>query len=294
MGLGNRGLALISVLWVTMLLAVIAASLTSSTRTESRLAYNLAENAKAEALADGAVYRAALGLLELDPDKLWRANGTPYQVDYGEGRVTVRVFDEDAKIDLNMAPPELLTGLLGELGLEPDEAEAMTDRIVDFRDEDDDRRPQGAEDFDYEAAGRADGALDRPLVTEAELRLVLGMTEELFRRMRPFVTVHSGAEGFDPIRAQPEVLRAVPGMTPQLLEAIRASGPDDDPFALIDDDTLFDLEIYFIPSREIMYTVRAEAHTQGGGVFVREAVVELTAEIGHPFRTHAWRRGMLP
>lgn len=291
---GSRGLALISVLWVTMLLAVIAASLTSSTRTESRLAYNLAENAKAEALADGAVHRAVLGLLEIDPDKVWRANGRPYQVDYGEGRVTVRAFDEDAKIDLNMAPPELLAGLLGELGVEPEEALVLVDRILDFRDEDDDRRPNGAEDFDYEAAGRPEGALDRPLVSEAEVRQVLGMSEELFRRMRPLVTVYSGAEGFDPIRAQRQVLRSVPGMTPELLEAIAASGPDDDPFDLIDDDTLFDLEIYFIPSREIMYTVRAEARTQGGGVFVREAVVELTAEPGHPFRSHAWRRGSLP
>ena len=52
----NRGIALISVLWITGLLAVMAASFASSTRTETRLAHNQQENAKAEALADaGAV-----------------------------------------------------------------------------------------------------------------------------------------------------------------------------------------------------------------------------------------------
>ena len=49
----SRGIALISVLWITGLLAVIAASFASSTRTEARLARNLVANAKAEALASG-------------------------------------------------------------------------------------------------------------------------------------------------------------------------------------------------------------------------------------------------
>ena len=48
----NRGIALISVLWITGLLAVMAASFASSTRTETRLAHNQEENAKAEALVD--------------------------------------------------------------------------------------------------------------------------------------------------------------------------------------------------------------------------------------------------
>ncbi|MCD6016859.1 MAG: hypothetical protein K0R88_2943, partial [Solirubrobacterales bacterium] len=63
----SRGIALISVLWITGLLAVIAASFASSTRTEARLARNLVANAKAEAIADGGVHRAVLGLLDPDP-----------------------------------------------------------------------------------------------------------------------------------------------------------------------------------------------------------------------------------
>ncbi len=58
-----RGLALVTVLWVLVLLALIAASFTATTRTEVNLTRNLIENAKAEALADAGVYRAVLGLL---------------------------------------------------------------------------------------------------------------------------------------------------------------------------------------------------------------------------------------
>ncbi len=58
-----RGLALVTVLWVLMLLALIAASFTRTTPTEVNLTRNLIENAEAEALADAGVYRAVLGLL---------------------------------------------------------------------------------------------------------------------------------------------------------------------------------------------------------------------------------------
>jgi general secretion pathway protein K len=289
----GRGFALILVLWIAALRAVIAASLVSSGRTATRLAHNLAENAKAEALADGAVQRAALGLLSVHADQAWHAGGGPYQLTYGEGEVRVSIADEDGKIDLNAAPPELLAGLLRELGLDADQAEAMADRIVDFRDPDQEPRPQGAEERQYIAAGRPTGAQDRPFDTESELLGVLGMTPDLYRRMRPYVTVFSGAEAVDPLHASRVVLAAIPGMTEQLIEAYAQAGPDDDPLASVTDDSVFDIEPYLIPSRQIMYAVRAEARSRGGGLFVREAVIELTGDPGRPFRVHAWGRGDL-
>ena len=288
-----RGFALILVLWIAALLAVIAASLVSSGRTETRLAHNLVENAKAEALADGAVQRAVLGLLAVDPDQAWRPGGGPYRLTYGEGEVRVSIADEDGKIDLNAAPPELLAGLLEQLGLESKDADAMADRIVDFRDPDHEPRPQGAEDPEYGTAGRPLGAQDRPFGTESELLGVLGMTPELYRRMRPYITVFSGAEAVDPRRASRLVLAAIPGMTDQLIEAFAKAAPEDNPLASLNDDSAIDMERYLIPSREVMYTVRTEALTTGGGVFVREAVVELTGSLPRPFLVHAWRRGTL-
>jgi general secretion pathway protein K len=288
-----RGFALILVLWIVALLAVIAAGLVSSGRTESRLAHNLVENAKAEALADGAVRRAVLGLLAVDPNQAWRTRGGPYRVTYGEGDVLVTVADEDGKIDLNAAPPELLTGLLRQLGLDAGAAETMTDRIIDFRDPDHEPRPHGAEDPQYVAADLPAGAQDRPFASESELLGVLGMTPELYRRMRPYITIFSGAEAVDPMHASRVVLAAIPGMTDQLIDAYANAGPNDDPLASINDDSVFDVEPYLIPSRQVMYTVRAEARTRGGGLFVREAVIELTGDPKRPFRVHAWRRGEL-
>ena len=52
-----------TVLWVLVLLALIAASFTYTTRTEINLARNQIEGAQAEALAEAGLARALLGLL---------------------------------------------------------------------------------------------------------------------------------------------------------------------------------------------------------------------------------------
>ena len=290
----SRGIALISVLWITGLLAVIAASFASSTRTEARLARNLVANAKAEALADGGVHRAVLGLLDPDPATVWRADRTVYALALGKGEVQIEIEDEDGKIDLNGAPPELLAGLLGALGLEAGEAEAIAARIADYRDEDSEAEPLGAEDPDYLDAGRTAGAADRPFATESELLNVLGVSQVLYEEVRPYVTVYSGAEGVDPTRAPRVVLEALPGMTPELVEALLAAGPDSDPYLAIEDQGALDeLEFYLLPTRDLVFTVRALARTPDGGTFLREAVIELGGSPDQPFLVHTWRRGAL-
>jgi general secretion pathway protein K len=288
----EHGFALILVLWIAALLAVIAASLVSGGRAETRLARNLVENAKAEALADGGVQRAVLGLLAVDPDQGWRGRSAPHRLAFGDGEVLVSIADEDGKVDLNAAPLELLIGLLRQLGLDADAAEAMAERIIDFRDPDHDPQGQGVEDPQHGAAGRPTGARDRPFAAESELLGVLGMTPELYRRLRPFITVFSGAEGVDPIHAARPVLAAIPGMTDQLIEAYAKASPGEDPLANMG-DSVVGIQPYLSPSREVMYMVRVEARTAGGGLFVREAVVELTGEPDRPFSVHVWRRGSL-
>jgi general secretion pathway protein K len=296
MSLGSsRGIALLSVLWITGLLAVIAASFASSTRTEARLARNQIANAKAEALADGGVNRAVLGLLDLDPERAWRADRTVRTMRLGEGEVQIRIEDEDGKIDLNAAPLELLAGLFVAVGLSPDEAQTMAARIADYRDPDRDPEPQGAEDPDYIDQGRPAGAADRELFSSSELRNVLGMTPALYERVLPYVTIFSGAEGVDPVRAPRAVLEALPGMTPELIERMLSAGLDFDPFFDLEDEELLEqLELYFLPTRDAVFTIRALARTADGGTFVREAVIELGADPSAPFLVHDWRRGHLP
>jgi general secretion pathway protein K len=291
----NRGIALISVLWITGLLAVMAASFASSARTEARLAYNHEERAKAEALADAGFHRAVFGLLDLDPEGAWRASDAAYSFSVGDGDVQVWIEDEDGKIDLNAAPLELMAGLFRAVGVPEEEAQLLADRIGDFRDSDREPEPLGAEDDAYFDAGLVQGAADRPFATESELLRVLGMTQSLYEKVRRHVTVYSGAEGVDPARASRPVLLALPGMTPELVEALLTADDDVDPFGLIEGQPpLAELEQYLVPSRELMFTIRALGRTSGGGRFLRQAVIELGASLDEPFVMYAWTRGTLP
>jgi general secretion pathway protein K len=289
----TRGIALISVLWITGLLAIMAASFVSASRTEARLARNLLENAKAEALADAGVHRAALGLLELDPERVWKPDGRVYRFPLGEGEVEVSIRDEDGKIDLNEASIELLAGLFAALDLEPEAARTMAERIGDFRDPDSDSQPLGAEDPAYLAAGLQAGAADRPLVSDTELVRVLGMTRELYERVRPHVTVYAGSDGVDPTRATRTVLEALPGITPQAIERLLEVEPGEDPLEAIDDEEVLEqIDLYWLPSREAVFTIRAVGRTPGGGMFIREALIELDGSPERPFLVYVWRQGV--
>jgi general secretion pathway protein K len=291
----SRGIALISVLWITGLLAIMAASFASSTRTETRLAHNQEENAKAEALADAGVHRAVFGLLDADPATAWRAGGGAYAFSLGEGDVQVWVEDEDGKIDLNAAPLQLMAGLFVARGLAGEDAQRMADRIGDFRDEDSEPEPFGAEDAAYFDAGLLQGAADRPFADESELLRVLGMTQSLYEQVRPYVTVYSGSEGIDVTRAPRPVLEALPGITPPVVEALLTAGREVDPFNLIEDQQLLaEFENYFVPSRDLVFTIRALGRTSGGGNFLRRAVIELDPSREQPFLIYAWSRGTLP
>jgi general secretion pathway protein K len=291
----TRGIALISVLWIAGLLAVMTASFVSASSTEARLARNLLENAKAEALADAGVHHAALGLLELDPQRVWKPDGRVYRFALGDGDVQVLIRDEDGKIDLNEASIELLAGLFGAIDLDPETAQTMAERIGDFRDPDSDPEPFGAEDPAYLAAGLQDGAADRPFVSDAELARVLGMTQELYERVRPHVTVYAGSDGVDPTRATRTVLEALPGITPEIVERLLELESGEDPLeAIEDEEVLGQIDLYWLPSRESVFTIRALGRTQGGGLFLREAVIELQGSPERPFLVDVWRQGKLP
>ena len=229
---GQRGLALVTVLWVLMLLALIAASFTRTTRLEINLTRNLIENAKAEALADAGVYRAVLGLMDPNEATRWKADGRVYTFRLGGesedadedadedeaqggGVVKITIQDEIGKIDLNRAQDELLQSLFELAGLGPDEAAALVDKIVDFRDPDDLVRLNGAEDKDYAAAGLPWDAKDAPFEAVEELQQVLGMDMDLYRRIAPALSVFSRRPGFNPHFAPSEVLMALPGIDEQ-------------------------------------------------------------------------------
>ncbi len=223
----RRGFVLIAVLWLLAALAglatVFSAYLSNSART---LALN--DNAlKAEALVTAGVELTVYKLLDADKDA--RASLGAFHVRLGGARLAISCVSETARIDLNVAPKEFLGGLFSVLGASEEDAKAAADRIAAWRGRAT-TADAGDEDARYRAAGKLYSPRLAPFPHVNELALVLGMAPALVERALPFVTVFNGNAGVDVLTAPPEVIAALPGMTPLILKDFldtRATRPND-------------------------------------------------------------------
>ena len=282
----RRGFALVAVLWIIALLALLATGIGSSSRTDIRLAYNAAEQAKAKALADGGVHQALFELSINRKGLLWQNGMTSFRHPIDGGGITVFIRDEDGKLDINVISLDLWRGLLSAIGLDDGAARVLADRIIDFRGPGD-----SATLRDNEESGYGNGAVGRPFLTIAELLDVPGMTSEIYRRLRPHITVYAEVEGLDPARASITSLKALPGMTQKIAEMIAMSPPGTNLLSTIPEDMIADIETYLLPSRELFFSIDALGVSEQGGQFVRKAIVALDGG-GRtlPLTVRAWQR----
>lgn len=206
-----RGVALISVLWLTVLLSLIAVTVSFTGRTNARLTLNFADATHAQYVFDAGVQWAFWGLLLPEAERPWLADGTVHSMNLDDTIIHVAVTDENGKVDLNAASGEMLKALFVTAGLDDLEAESLSDAIMDWRDADDLKRLNGAEDNDYQQAGFSYGAKDAPFDSIIELKRVMGMDDQLFDTVAGSITVYSNKPYVNPLVAPKLVLMAFTG-----------------------------------------------------------------------------------
>jgi general secretion pathway protein K len=162
---------------------------------------------QAQYAAEGAIELAVSNLLTAS-QVTWPADGTVQQFQIANAQVQVAIYDEAGRIDLNFASADLLNNLLETAGVEADQRMSLVDAIMDWRDSDDMRRLNGAEDDDYSAAGLPYGAKDAKFDTVDELGLVLGMRPEIVQAIQTVLTVYSRQPGINPAVASAQALQA--------------------------------------------------------------------------------------
>lgn len=204
---GERGAALVVTLIFAAAMAAAAVAFLEARRSDS-----LALRAQVQAVEAETLLRAAL--LETGTLLANRTNRQQIppqlQFAFGDARVTVQIEPENAKVDLNSAEEPLLQALSVALGLSSDAAKAVAEAILDWRDENSERRPYGAESRDYDRARQgSSGAANRPLASTAELRYLPPVDPALWARLEPLVTIYTGAPTPNPLKASPPVRRAL-------------------------------------------------------------------------------------
>ena len=212
----QHGFVLVAVLWMLAALALLVTIFTVHLSASAR-AVSLNDGAlRTEALVSAGIELAAYRL-QLADDKKRPPEGA-FHVRLSGTDVAVSFVTEAARVDLNAAPKELLSGLLSVLGAGDDAAKAAADRIIGWRTKAASDAEASKEAALYQAAGRTYSPRQAPFAHVNELSLVLGMTPALVERALPYVTVFSASPGVDVMVAPAEVIAALPGMTPLKLK----------------------------------------------------------------------------
>ena len=147
---------------------------------------------------------------EKRPEQRWKLDGTLHQFRIGRSRITLRLENEAARLNPNLASPALLEALLRVVGSNPEGSAALASAITEWVGRP--SRSPNAEETVQAAAYRAAGLDYRPPRSPAEsigeLARVRGMTPELFAALRPHLTLFGPANP-DPAAADPEVAAAL-------------------------------------------------------------------------------------
>lgn len=210
----ERGFVIIAVLWILVALSALATIFSVYLSNSARAVGVTDISVQTDALVSASLELTAYQLL-LSDEKTRPAQGS-FRFRMDDAEVFVTFTSEAARIDLNAAPKEMLAGLFEVLGTEQKAAGEIAERIVGWRAA---PKPNSADDEGalYLASGLNYSPRGAPFAHVAELSLVLGATPAIVERALPYLTVFSKSADIDPLIAPPEVVAALPGMTPQLL-----------------------------------------------------------------------------
>jgi general secretion pathway protein K len=210
----ERGFVIIAVLWILVALSALAAIFSVYLSSSARALGITDIGVEAEALVSAGLELTAYQLLLADDDSRPAQGSFRFRMDSAD--VFVSFTSEAARVDLNTASKEMLAGLFEVLGAPQKTAGEIADRIDGWRMP---PKPNAADDEGalYLASGLAYSPRQAPFAHVNELSLVLGASPAMVERALPYLTVFSKSAEVDVLIAPPEVIAALPGMTPQVL-----------------------------------------------------------------------------
>jgi len=184
----EAGFALLIVLWTMVLLALLTAQVTASGRAEAQMAAAMRLSAQLQEAADGAIYETIWHMLDGNGD-MWQPGAASYDLREPGGPVHVDVTDERGKMDINQVPPGLLAGLFAVLGADNTTANAIANAVGDWRSQSGSGDADDSVPPEYRMDGRMWGPPGQEFERLDELKLVRGMTPQLYAASLPYLTL---------------------------------------------------------------------------------------------------------
>lgn len=279
----ERGAAILLALWAMLAMAVLVAGIRVIGARDATVAHARLEQVQLAGVADGMIRLTLLRLMSVAGGRP-PVDGLAFPVVFGGFTGSVAVQDEAGKLDLNQAQKSLLVQTLRGQGVDPDTADALSDRILDWREPGAGRRLNGAKAAEYQLAGYAYAPRNGPMESTDELRLVMGVSPALFAALAPALTVVSQNAWPDAQVAPEAVLRALPGMDEDKVASLLAARTQR--LAVSQDGTVSDPAAP--PSVGHAFTI--EATVAGRAVTMhRRAVLRLTGIPRAPLVIYRWQ-----
>ncbi len=198
----KAGIALIVAMIAIAVLTVLAAAFAFSMKIETRLAINADSDQQMLWLGRAGVETARWVLAEEmragyqgydSLNQIWA--GGPgsggetnsdlsgfslKDIQMGEGKYSLKIIDQERKMNINSANPMLIQQALTVMGVNADSINVVADSIADWIDPDDSPKPAGAESDYYQGQTPPFFAKNAPMDDLSELLLVKGVTPEMF------------------------------------------------------------------------------------------------------------------
>jgi type II secretory pathway component PulK len=227
------GSALLVVLIMLGIIAVLAAAVARSVSGAALELSTARATAENETDLRAGIELGAAAILKLGEDM----RSADASANLRGRRISVRITNERARIDLNKAKADMLAGLLKAEGFDDNEAASLAENVIEWRGGADSHKQLTAPlaDAHFSAPlqsinlGSSNGFADKKptpqvptlrfFIHPIQLASVPGFSKALVKRLFSALTVANGSEQVNPFIASPKVLRALPGASSDSVES---------------------------------------------------------------------------
>lgn len=271
---GEEGYALVAAVASIAVFAAMALAVLSATRMTIEDTRADQDQMRAVAAADAGIALGLSRLLADDATQRWAIDGRVRTMGFDVATLRIRIEDERGKIPLGSLDEKQATKLLEQAGLDGDHLLIARDSLLDWIDDDTQKRPFGAEGPYYRSAG-----LFPPggqMASVEELAVVRGFDAATIARIRPYVTTYTVTSGFDAQFADPRALAVMDDVGaggPAALDRARELAGQRTALSFSDASSFIDRPI----------SIAVQATLPDGARATRTMIVDLTGVADRPY-----------
>ncbi|MBF0320801.1 MAG: general secretion pathway protein GspK [Nitrospirae bacterium] len=207
--------------------------------------------------------------------------------------ITINVQDTNGKISVYLGADSDLTRLI-RLVDEKSNAALITDNLNDWTDADNIPRPLGAEAEYYKGIGMPYAPRNFSMQYMEELLLLRGMSWELYKKIKPYITIFPGTSGINPATSAPLVVIASLDISEENRKVIseyvdKGLEVPDEVFYNLTGKRIHSLEYdLFQPSRYLEITV---SYGYSKSLYTINAGIGLRTAESAPYSVYYWKEG---